>query len=123
MEMDTFRGVLILHFLSMITPQYHHIFFILWNSLSFSSDSLYSLFQFEGSDFISVLKNSLQYSFVFFKRLSVRFITRICQRSCHNYITNLAAPSPPLFRLLSAGFGLSAGNMFPQDLACVSLIF
>ena len=37
MEMDTFRGVLILHFLSMITPQYHHIFFILWNSLSFSS--------------------------------------------------------------------------------------
>ena len=26
MEMDTFRGVLILHFLSMITPQYHHIF-------------------------------------------------------------------------------------------------
>ena len=38
MEMDTFRGVLILHFLSMITPQYHHIFFILWNSLSFSSD-------------------------------------------------------------------------------------
>ena len=38
MEMDTFRGVLILHFLSMITPQYHHIFFILWNSLSFSSE-------------------------------------------------------------------------------------
>ena len=37
MEMDTFRGVSILHFLSMITPQYHHIFFILWNSLSFSS--------------------------------------------------------------------------------------
>ena len=38
MEMDTFRGVLILHFLSMITPQYHHIFFILWNTLSFSSE-------------------------------------------------------------------------------------
>ena len=37
MEMDTFRRVSILHFLSMITPQYHHIFFILWNSLSFSS--------------------------------------------------------------------------------------
>ena len=37
MEMDTFRGVLVLHFLSMITPQYHNIFFILWNSLSFSS--------------------------------------------------------------------------------------
>ena len=27
----------------------------------------YSLFQFEGSDVISVLKNSIEYSFVFFK--------------------------------------------------------
>ena len=29
----------------------------------------YSLFQFEGSDVISVLKNSIEYSFVFFKCL------------------------------------------------------
>ena len=29
----------------------------------------YSLFQFEGSDIISVLKNSIEYSFVFFKCL------------------------------------------------------
>ena len=31
----------------------------------------YSLFQFEISDVISVLKNSIEYSFVFFKRLVV----------------------------------------------------
>ena len=31
--------------------------------------SSYSLFQFEGSDVISVLKNSIEYSFVFFKCL------------------------------------------------------
>ena len=29
----------------------------------------YSLFQFEGSDIISALKNSIEYSFVFFKCL------------------------------------------------------
>ena len=28
----------------------------------YSPDGLYSLFQFEGSDFISVLKNSMEYS-------------------------------------------------------------
>ena len=31
----------------------------------------YSLFQFEGSDVISVLKNSVEYNFVFFKCLFV----------------------------------------------------
>ena len=34
-----------------------------------SSYASYSLFQFEGSDVISVLKNSTEYSFVFFKCL------------------------------------------------------
>ena len=31
----------------------------------YSADGSYSLFQFEGSDVISVLKNSIEYSFVF----------------------------------------------------------
>ena len=35
----------------------------------YSPYSSYSLFQFEGSDVISVLKNSIEYSFVFFKCL------------------------------------------------------
>ena len=35
----------------------------------YSSYGSYSLFQFEGSDVISVLKNSIEYSFVFFKCL------------------------------------------------------
>ena len=33
---------------------------------------LYSLFQFEGSDVISVLKNSIGYIFVFFRSLLVK---------------------------------------------------
>ena len=35
----------------------------------YSSYGSYSLFQLEGSDVISVLKNSIEYSFVFFKCL------------------------------------------------------
>ena len=36
----------------------------------------YSLFQFEGSDVISVLKNSIEYSFMFFKCLSKSMVDR-----------------------------------------------
>ena len=36
----------------------------------YSPDGSYSLFQFERSDVISVLKNSIEYSFAFFKCLS-----------------------------------------------------
>ena len=38
-----------------------------------SPDGSYSLFQFERIDIISVLKNSIEYSFVFFKCLLVLF--------------------------------------------------
>ena len=40
-----------------------------WDLSNYQSDGSYSLFQFERSDVISVLKNSIEYSFVFFKRL------------------------------------------------------
>ena len=41
----------------------------------------YSLFQFEGSDVISFLKNSIEYSFVFFKCLLKTFCYEMGQRS------------------------------------------
>ena len=34
----------------------------------YSADGSYSLFQFEGSDVISILRNLIEYSFVFFER-------------------------------------------------------
>ena len=37
----------------------------------------YSLFQFEGSDVISILKNSIEYSFVFFKRLLLNSVIHV----------------------------------------------
>ena len=37
----------------------------------YSPDDSYSLFQFEGSNVICVLKNSKEYSFVFFRCLTV----------------------------------------------------
>ena len=40
----------------------------------YSPDGSYSLFQFQGSDVISVLKNSIDYSFVFFKCLTIRYL-------------------------------------------------
>ena len=39
-------------------------------------DGSYSLFQFERSDVISVLKNSIEYSFVFFKCLSSQNLSK-----------------------------------------------
>ena len=38
--------------------------------IEYSPDGSYSVFQFESFDIISVLKNSREYSFVFFKCLS-----------------------------------------------------
>ena len=48
----------------MSDPSYYH--------REYSPYGSYSLFPFEGSDFISVLKNSIEYSFVFLKCLIVQ---------------------------------------------------
>ena len=47
----------------------------------FSPYGSYSLCQFEGSDIISVLKNSIEYSFVFLKLLLCIFLSYIAPRS------------------------------------------
>ena len=56
------------------------------------SDGLYSLFQFEGSDVIFVLKSSIEYSFVFFKCLfsqksrMVAYVTSYLQCPLHTTV-------------------------------------
>ena len=45
----------------------------------YSPGGSYSLFQFERSDVISVLKNSIEYSFVFFKCLLMQNSSIFCQ--------------------------------------------
>ena len=48
----------------------------------------YSLFQFEGSDVISVLKNSIEYSFVFLKCLFVVLLTSSQIISVQSYLSS-----------------------------------
>ena len=45
----------------------------------YSPYASYSPFQFEGSDVISVLKNSIEYSFVFFKCLLEALVKEKCE--------------------------------------------
>ena len=53
----------------------------------------YSLFQFEISDVISVLKNSIEYSFVFFKCLSSKALKNLLQ---HLKLSNSTEKMPIL---------------------------